>query len=126
MAYSQDNSAGMVIQQILNDLPTLLAVAVVDTTSGMALASHSNSASLNPETAAAYNAEVVKQKQKAAAALKLKNEVIDDILITLTTQTHIIKLVDGGKKFIYLAVNLRETNLAIARDVARTAAELLD
>ncbi len=126
MAYSQDNSSGMVVQQILNDLPTLLAVAVVDTTSGMAMASHSNSASLNPETAAAYNAEVVKQKQKAMTALKLKNESIEDILITLTTQSHLIRLIDGGKKFIYLAVNPRDTNLAIARDVLRSAAELMD
>ena len=126
MAYSQDNSAGMVVQQILNDLPTLIAVAVVDATSGMALASHSNSSSLNPETAAAYNAEVVKQKQKAMAALKLKNEVIEDILITLTSQSHLIRLIEGGKKFIYLAINPRDTNLAIARDVLRSASELMD
>ncbi len=126
MAYSQDNAAGMVVQQVLNDIPNLMAVAVVDATSGMCLASHSNSPSLNPETAAAYNAEVVKQKQKAMAALKLKNESIEDILITLTSQTHIIRLVDGGKKFIYLAVNPRDTNLAISRDVCRSAAELLD
>ena len=126
MAYSQDNSAGMVVQQILNDLPTLIAVAVVDSTSGMTLASHSNSSTLNPETAAAYNAEVVKQKQKAMVALKLKNESIEDILITLTTQSHLIRLIEGGKKFVYLAINPRDTNLAIARDVLRSAAELMD
>ncbi len=126
MAYSQDNAAGMVVHQILSDLPTLVAVAIVDTNSGMALASHSNSSTLNPETAAAYNAEVVKQKLKAMSALKLKNEAIDDILISLTTQSHLIKIVDGGKKFIYLVVNSRDTNLAIARDVTRSASELLD
>lgn len=125
MAYSQDNSAGMVIQQMLSDLPNLVAVAVVDTTSGMTLASHSNSPTLNPETAAAYNTEVVKQKQKAMSALKLKGEVIDDILITLTTQSHLLKIVDEGRKFIYLVVNSRETNLAIAREVTRSAAQLL-
>ncbi|WP_158022717.1 hypothetical protein [Hymenobacter coccineus] len=48
-----------------------VAVAVADTTSGMSLASHSNSPAINPDTAAAYNTEVVKQKQKAMAALKL-------------------------------------------------------
>lgn len=125
MAYSTNNAAGQAVQNIINDLPQLLAVAIVDTQSGMTLASHSNSATLNPETAAAYNTEVVKQKQKAMTALKLADETIDDILITLTNQLHLINLIDGGKKFIYLAVNGRDTNLAIARDVLRQQRELL-
>lgn len=125
MAYSTNNAAGQAIQNIINDLPQLLAVAIVDVQSGMALASHSNSASLNPETAAAYNTEVVRQKQKAMSALKLSDETIDDILITLTNQIHLLKLVNGGKKFIYLAVNSRDTNLAIARDVLRQQTDLL-
>lgn len=125
MAYSTNNPAGQAVQNIINDLPQLLAVAVVDTQSGMTMASHSNAAGLNPETAAAYNTEVVKQKQKAMVALKLQGEAIDDILITLTNQIHLINLVDGGKKFIYLAVNSRDTNLAIARDVLRQQSDLL-
>jgi len=125
MAYSTNNPAGQAIQNIINDLPQLLAVAIVDTQSGMALASHSNSPTLNPETAAAYNTEVVRQKQKAMSALKLTGETIDDILITLTNQIHLLNLVDGGKKFIYLVVNSRDTNLAIAREVLRQQVELL-
>lgn len=124
MAYTVSTPAGQAVQNILNDLPQLLAVAVVEVSSGMCLASHSNSPSLNPETAAAYNTEVVKQKQKAMAALKLSGEKIDDILITLTNQIHLINLLDDGKKFIYLAVTSRDTNLAIARDVLRQQAEL--
>jgi hypothetical protein len=90
----------------------------------MSLASHTNSG-INPDTAAAYNTEVVKQKQKAMAALKLQGETMDDILITLTNQLHLIKLVGDGKKFIYLVVNSRETNLAIAREVLRAQTDLL-
>jgi hypothetical protein len=120
MAYSKNNAAGKAVDAIISDLPSLVAVAVVDITSGMALASHSNSPSLNPETAAAYNTEVVKQKQKAMSALKLTGEKIEDILITLTNQSHLIKLNSDGNKFIYLVVNSRETNLAIAREVLRT------
>jgi hypothetical protein len=33
---------------------------------------------------------------------------------------HITKLVNNGTKFIYLVVNSRETNLAIAREVLRS------
>ncbi|MDO7875582.1 hypothetical protein Q5H93_12635 [Hymenobacter sp. ASUV-10] len=126
MAYSATSAAGKAVQDIISDLPSLLAVAVVDATSGMALASHSNSPTLNPETAAAYNAEVVKQKQKAMSALKLQGEKIEDILISLSNQLHLIKLSDNGTKFIYLAVNPRDTNLAIAREVLRTHVEQLN
>jgi predicted regulator of Ras-like GTPase activity (Roadblock/LC7/MglB family) len=124
MAYSASTPAGQAVQNIINDLPGLMAVAIVDISSGMSLASHSNSG-INPETAAAYNTEVVKQKQKAMTALKLQGETIDDILITLTNQLHLIKLVADGKKFIYLVVNSRDTNLAIAREVVRAQNELL-
>jgi len=120
MAYSKNNPAGQTVDAIITDLPGLMAVAVVDVTSGMALASHTNSPSINPETAAAYNTEVVKQKQKAMSALKLTNETIEDILISLTNQLHLIKLNPAGNKFIYLVVNSRETNLAIAREVLRS------
>ena len=126
MAYSTNTPAGKVVQDVLNDLPGLVAVAVVDVTSGMALASHSNSPNINPETAAAYNTEVVRQKQKAMAALKLTSETIEDILITLTTQLHLLKLTPNGNKFIYLVVNSRETNLAIAREVLRATADQLN
>ncbi|WP_375437656.1 hypothetical protein [uncultured Hymenobacter sp.] len=125
MAYSLNSTAGQTVQDIINLLPSLVAVAIVDIQSGMALASHSNSPNLNPETAAAYNTEIVKQKQKAMAALKLTGEAIDDILITLTNQLHLINLTPDGKKFIYLVVNSRDTNLAIARDVLRQSSELL-
>ena len=124
MAYSTSTPAGQAVQNILNDLPGALAVAIVDISSGMTLASHTNS-SINPETAAAYNTEVVKQKQKAMQALKLQGENIEDILITLTNQLHLIKLVDDSRKFIYLVVNSRDTNLAIAREVLRSQNDLL-
>jgi hypothetical protein len=120
MAYSKNSPAGQAIDAIITDLPGLVAVAVVDVQSGMALASHSNSPSINPETAAAYNTEVVKQKQKAMSALKLQGETIEDILITLTNQLHLLKLNPSGTKFIYLVVNSRDTNLAIAREVLRS------
>ncbi|QIX62903.1 hypothetical protein FY528_07820 [Hymenobacter lutimineralis] len=119
MAYSDNSPAGKVVQGILSDLPGLMAVAVVDVTSGMSLASHSNSPAINPDTAAAYNTEVVKQKQKAMSALKLQGEKIEDILISLSNQSHLLKLTDNGTKFIYLVVNSRDTNLAIAREVLR-------
>jgi predicted regulator of Ras-like GTPase activity (Roadblock/LC7/MglB family) len=106
------------VQGIMDDLPTLLAVAVVETETGMPLASHSNIADFDIETAAAYNTEVVKAKLKAIQALKL-NQTVQDILLTLTDQLHLLKLSADGQKFIYLAVNARDTNLAQARQIMK-------
>ncbi|GAB3829850.1 hypothetical protein [Hymenobacter jeollabukensis] len=126
MAYSVNNPAGKIVQNVIDELPTLMAIAVVDVTSGMSLASHTNSPNINPDTAAAYNTEVVKQKQKAMSALKLTGEIIEDILITLSNQLHLIKLNNTGNKFIYLVVNQRDTNLAIAREVLRSHSAALN
>lgn len=118
-------SPNQAVENILKELPTLVAVAVVETETGMPLASHSNVASFDPETAAAYNTEVIKQKLKAIQALKL-NQTVQDILLTLTDQLHLLKLSADGKKFIYLAVNSADTNLAVARQVLKGQAAVLN
>lgn len=109
----QESVAGIRAQ-----LPTLLAVAVVETETGMPLLSHSNLADFDIETAAAYNTEVIKSKLKAIQALKLKQSV-QDVLLTLTDQLHLIKLSPSAQTFIYLAVNAADTNLAQARQVMK-------
>jgi hypothetical protein len=120
-AYSTDLAAGKTVQAIINSWPGLMAVAGVDIASGMALASHSNVPSLNPETVAAYNTEVVKQKLKAMSALKLTDGKMEDILLTLSNQMRLIKLTDDGQKFICLVASTRDTNLTLARDVVQGA-----
>ena len=112
------SSPKQTVKEILEELPTLLAVAVVETETGMPLAAHSNLSDFDIDTAAAYNTEVVKQKLKAIKALNL-NQTVQDILLTLTDQLHLIKLSPTGDKFIYLAVNSKDTNLAQARQIMK-------
>jgi UDP-N-acetylmuramoylalanine-D-glutamate ligase len=66
--------------------------------------------------AAAYNAEVVKQKLKAMQALNLKNEAITDMIITLTTQVHFIRFV-GSKYIIYFAADSTSSNMGMIKTV---------
>lgn len=115
-----DAVAAQVVKDVLAELPQLLAVAVVDVESGACLAAHSNSPAIDPSTAAAYNAEVVKQKQKAMAALQLQGEQIGDILVTLSSQLHLLQLTPTGDRLIYLVVKAQDTNLALAREVLRS------
>ncbi|QNH64035.1 hypothetical protein H4317_01950 [Hymenobacter sediminicola] len=109
----------MVVEQVRAELPELLAVAVVDVASGTSLAAYSGTAAIDPDTAASFNAEVVKLKLKAMTALQLADEQLDDILITLSSQLHLLQLSPDGRRFIYLVVAGQNTNLGIARAVLR-------
>lgn len=106
----------------LRDLPGYIASCVVDSDSGMTLESDTLG-KLNIEMAAAGNTEVVKAKRKTLKMLGLKDE-IEDILISLGQQYHVIRPVPGrAAMFIYVAVDRASGNLAMTRmrvaDVAR-------
>ena len=90
-----------------------LCAAVVDSTSGMMLGSAGSGVDM--EVAAAGNTEVVRAKMKTMRALGL-NDVIDDILITLGKQYHIIRPVSRKEGvFVYFVLDKAKSNLAMAR-----------
>lgn len=94
-----------------------LGAAVVDYGSGMPLGMLGGSKSLDLEVAAAGNTEVVRAKLRTIEQLGL-NEEIEDILITLAGQYHIIRPMTGRKSkglFLYLALDRGRANLAMAR-----------
>jgi hypothetical protein len=94
-----------------------LGVSLVDYESGMALGSLGGGKYLNLEVAGAGNTEVIRAKMRTLESLGLK-DTIDDILITLGRQYHLIRLVDGQSHsglFIYLALDKQKANLALAR-----------
>jgi len=94
---------------------------IVDSESGMVLATGGGSAALDLEIAAAGNSEVVKAKRKTINALRL-NDSIEDILITLGKGYHIIRPVKRSPGvFFYLVIDRSTGNLAMAR---RKMAEL--
>jgi len=89
------------------------AVALVDSESGMLLGKDGSGVDL--ELASAVNTEVVRAKHRAIESLGLNDE-IEDILITLGKQYHIIRPLEDNKfLFIYLVLDKKEANLALAR-----------
>lgn len=105
-----------------------VGAAVADYGSGMALGTLGGSKDLDLQVAAAANTEVVKAKLRAMDALKL-DESIEDILITLSTQYHIIRPLTGrgGKGlFLYLALDRGRANLAMARHQLRAIEDKLE
>lgn len=99
------------------------AITVVEIGSGMTLGSHSDG-KIDPDVASAYNVEVVKAKLKAVKALGLKDS-IDDILITLSSQYHLISCTEGGGHMIYLAADKAKSNLALLRNVVKKGKETI-
>lgn len=90
-----------------------MAVAVVDSNSGMMLGSEGGGVDL--DVAAAGNTEVVRAKMKTMKALKLNDE-IEDILISLGRQYHIIRPVASKPGlFFYVVLDRNKANLAMAR-----------
>ncbi|MFB7176485.1 hypothetical protein ACFCYI_02095 [Streptomyces sp. NPDC056257] len=94
-----------------------LGAALVDYGSGMALGTVGGGKDLDLAVAAAGNTDVVRAKVRTMEMLGLKDE-IEDILITLGSQYHLIRLLKGRGTsgfFLYLALDKGRANLAMAR-----------
>jgi hypothetical protein len=114
------NKIQKIIKQVLAQLPALTTIAVIDVATGSCLAYFSRLRSFDPTTTAAFNAETVRQQQQALAARPSRGERLEDILIPLRKQLHLIRLAKNGRWFIYLAVDRRDTSLAMAREVLKS------
>jgi hypothetical protein len=101
--------------RVAAEMPGFMAASLVDLESGMTLGLKSVRPDFDLAAASAYNSEMVKQKLKIMKALNLKT-TLEDMLITLGEQIHVIKLV-GQTTFIYLVVDRSMSNLAIVRNV---------
>ncbi|QDL55533.1 hypothetical protein [Rhodoferax aquaticus] len=115
------------IKQTLDELMTAdgaVCTAIVDSTSGMILGSAGSGVDI--EVAAAGNTEVFRSKMKTMRALGL-NDTIDDMLITLGKQYHIIRP-SASKEgvFIYFVLDKSKSNLAMARRKVQDADKGLD
>ncbi len=91
-----------------------IAAAVVDYASGMLLAG-GGSPSVDLEIAAAGHTEVVSSEMKTMKMLGM-NDVIEDILITLGKQYHLLRpLKNHDGLFLYSVLDKSKSNLALAR-----------
>lgn len=98
----------------LSSIDGFVGGAIVDSDSGMILG-HDGGGPVNLEIAAAGNTEVVRAKRKTMRNLAL-NDTIEDILISLSKQYHIIRPVRAKPElFFYLVIDRQKANLAMAR-----------
>ncbi|BDU26034.1 MULTISPECIES: hypothetical protein [unclassified Flavobacterium] len=104
-------------EDLKKNVPGFIAVSVAEIASGMSYYSQSVVADFDPELASAYNLEVVKAKMNAIKALNLQGQVVDNIMITLSSQIHIIDVSDNQLYFIYLAVDSTKANLGMTKSI---------
>ncbi|WP_330180096.1 hypothetical protein OHB26_27240 [Nocardia sp. NBC_01503] len=119
------------IEVTLKDMMMLdgaLGAAVVDYNSGMALGILGGSRDLDVEVASAGNTELVRAKLRTMEQLGLDEE-IEDVLITLGSQYHIIRPTRGRRArglFLYVALDRKRGNLALARHRLKDIEEELE
>lgn len=96
------------------DIDGAVGAAIVDFESGMTLGTIGGR-NLDMELAGAGNTEVVRSKKSIIQDLGLDEE-IEDILVSLESQYHLIRMCQNHDDvFIYLAIDRTEGNLGLAR-----------
>jgi len=108
----------------LESIDGFVAAALVESESGLAMAKAGGGVDL--DLAAAGNTEVIRAKRRVANALKLDDH-IEDILITLGKAYHLIRPLESNDSlFIYLVLDRKRANLAMARHELKSFEKSLD
>ncbi|MEV6804345.1 hypothetical protein ACH4NF_10050 [Streptomyces sp. NPDC017248] len=116
------------LKDALTSIEGATGVALVDYTSGMALGTLGGGKDFDLTVAAAGNTDVIRAKMRTMEHLGLKSE-IEDILITLSDQYHLIRLLKGrggNGLFLYLVLDGARANLAMARHQLKRIEEDLE
>lgn len=109
----------------LNDIDGFIGAALVDSDSGLVLGTEGGGA-LDLEMAAAGNTEVVRAKRKTMKSLGLHDK-IEDMLITLAKQYHLIRPLDSNDAiFLYVALDRKSANLGMSRQQLKKFEKTLD
>lgn len=115
--------AEALIRQTTAEVPDFTAVAVLDAATGRILAGQWVGHSGGALEAAAAHAELVRQVGLLHTALQLDPaEQLEEVMITLRQQLHLLRPLPASPWLLYLAVRIPAANPALVRTVLREVA----
>ena len=108
------------LTKVMDSIDGTIGVALVDFDGGLTLGTVGGGDELNLDIAGAGNLQVVRAKMRVMEQLGLDDR-IEDILITLGGQYHLIRpLEKHPSMFLYLAIYRDQGNLGLARHQLRS------
>lgn len=108
----------------LRDIRGYIASALVEVSTGRLLGTHGDQAYL--ATAARGNAEIVRAIRSMMDRLQV-DDLLEDILVSLDREMHLIRPLESNHGlFLYLVLDRKLTNLALARRQLRAVDLELD
>lgn len=100
----------------LREMDGYIGSALVDSSTGMTLATDGGGQAIDMEIAAAGNTDVVREKREIMSKLKL-NDKIEDILISLRKQYHLMRPLESNDDiFVYVVLDRSKANLGMAKN----------
>ena len=110
----------------LRDVQGFIGACLVDSDTGLMLASEGGGSLIDLEVASAGNTEVVKAKRAVMGHLGMGDQ-IEDMLITVETQFHVLRpLKSNPTIFLYLAVDRKHASLGMSRIQMKRVEESLN
>ena len=111
--------ARIVLDQLLGELPDLLMACVVEVPSGRVVASYTTAATLNPNQISLRYAKLLRTTDVALAAQHIPGGPLTEMTLLLDEQLHLVRPIQGGQGYCFLAVRSADTNLAMASELLR-------
>ena len=122
VAGSAGTPATAALHYLLSELPELLLAAVLDLPTGQLLATYAAERGYQPNLLATPVAAVVQLLQQHSPA----SEQPVEVLLTQASHLHLVRLPPAGQQVLFLAIGSHDTNLALLRQLAENAAQLLE
>ncbi|MDU0372099.1 hypothetical protein ACFPAF_16980 [Hymenobacter endophyticus] len=113
------SSAETLIQHLLRELPSLVAVAVIDTGSSKMVAAYTATPKFDPYKLTGRSTALFRGLRRMLAAPWLQGQQVTDLVVVLDEQLHYLRPVGQGRQIVYLVVRLADTNMSLVRDVLR-------
>ena len=111
----------LVFADIADELTGFIAISLVDIDTGMMVAEHQTGSGFDLTSASALASELIKQQSKTARLLELEGG-IDDVMVLLRDQIHLLRMVSDAT-FILLVASREAANVAILRNALSARAE---